>query len=81
MKISTKSLVVGLSLVAALAISAAPSEAAKHKRMAKCDPGHACTANCKSGSCEIRRCDADGKSYSYLPAMTCGQLACPAAKC
>lgn len=79
MKTRVKSVLLGIAIVAAVAISAAPSEAAK-KKVAKCDPMHSCTANCKNGSCEIMRCDPDGKTRSYLPPMTCGQQACPA-KC
>ena len=76
MRIGTKSLFVGLSVIAAVAVSATPSEAAKRKA-AKCDISRACTGACTAGSCEIRRCDADGKSYAYFPPMTCGLGACP----
>ena len=76
MKISKQSVLAGMAVMVAMAISASPSEAAKRKA-AKCDISRACSANCKSGSCEIRRCDPDGKTYLYLMPLTCGQAACP----
>lgn len=76
MRISAKSVLAGVAVIAAIAVSTAPSEAAKRKT-AKCDVGSACSANCKGNTCELRRCDADGKTYVYFPLNTCAKGVCP----
>ena len=81
MKFSVKSLLVGAAVVAAVAISAAPSEAAKKKVAAKCDPLISCITSCKGNTCETRRCEADGKSYPSLVPTICTKPNCPAQKC
>jgi hypothetical protein len=76
MKSITKLLLAGAVVVAAIAVSAAPSEAAKKKTSAKCAPTIACSV-CTGKSCELKRCDADGKLYSYFPPQICTQPNCP----
>jgi hypothetical protein len=75
MKSLSKLLLACAVALAAIAISAAPSDAAK-KKMAKCDPVAGC-AVCKGKSCELMRCEADGKIYSHLPNQTCTPPNCP----
>lgn len=77
MNIGPKLLLVGLAAVAAVAMSAGPSDAAK-RRAAKCDVSRACAAHCTGNTCELRRCDPDGKSYVHLPLLTCAKgTTCP----
>jgi hypothetical protein len=78
MKNRARLLFVAVAAVAVVGISSAPSEAAK-KRMAKCDVSRACSANCKGNTCEMRRCDPDGKTYVHLPLLTCAKGTCPPA--
>lgn len=79
MKSITKLLLAGLVVAAAIAMTAVPSEAAKKKVAAKCDPSRTCSV-CVGKSCELKRCDADGKVYTSLPSQVCIQPNCPA-KC
>lgn len=79
MKVVAKSVtLVGIVAVAALAVSASPSEAAKRRMHAKCDVSRACAANCNANTCELRRCEADGKTYVTLPFLSCAKgTTCP----
>jgi hypothetical protein len=77
----TRHLLVGAVALAAIAFSAAPSEAAKKKAATKCDPMISCIANCKGNTCETKRCEADGKVYSSLLPTVCIKPNCPTQKC
>ena len=82
MRITTKLLLAGIVTVAAIAISAAPSEAAKRKSAsAKCTPQVTDCSVCKpkSNSCELKTCGSDGKLYDNLIARICIQPNCPKA--
>jgi hypothetical protein len=81
MTFKTKLLLAGLVATAAIAMTAVPSEAAKKKVAAKCEPLSSCSV-CKGATCEVRRCDADGKWYSTLliSSPMCTQPNCPS-KC
>jgi hypothetical protein len=77
MKSITKLLLAGAVAIAALALAAAPSEAAKKKQAAaKCTAGIDCSI-CKGKSCEVKRCDADGKLYDNLVSRVCLPPNCP----
>ena len=81
MKFASTRLLVGVAAIIIVAITAMPSEAAKKKvTAAKCDPVAGCAANCKGSSCELRRCEADGKSYTNLVSPVCLLPNCPS-KC
>jgi hypothetical protein len=78
MKSITKLLLAGAVVLAAIAISAAPSEAAKKKVAAKCDPFISCSVcAAKSKSCELKSCGADGKLYDNVVSRVCTQPDCP----
>ena len=76
MKSIAKLLLAGAVVIATLALAAAPSEAAKKRAAAKCDPLMDCSV-CKGKSCEVKRCDLDGKLYSNLIVQVCLQPNCP----
>jgi hypothetical protein len=80
MKPIAKVLLVGAVAVMAIAISAAPSEAArkKAKKMAACTPMMTCSTACKGGSCQVMACGVDGKRHTALPPV-CMQPFCPSA--
>jgi hypothetical protein len=74
-----KILLVGAVAVTAIAISAAPSEAAKRmKAPAPCTPGMLCTAPA-AGVSKIMACGGDGKWYQaiFTPWCVTGTI-CPA---
>ena len=84
MKAITKFLLVGAVAVTAIAISVAPSEAAKKKRaraMAPCTIGALCTgATFSPGASHIMVCGGDGKWYQALFTPVClSGTPCPAA--
>ena len=78
MKTITKFLLVSAVAVAAIAISAAPSEAAKKKAKvaAPCQPGVLCTMPATN----VMVCGLDGKWYQALFTPICVGAVCPA-KC
>ena len=78
MKSITKILLLAAVGAVVVAISVAPSEAAKKKAMS-CTGMPNCTAACKGKSCEIRTC-TDGKWVTPLLVKSCTQPDCPA-KC
>jgi hypothetical protein len=80
MKAITKFLLVGAVAVTAIALSAAPSEAAKKKAKtaALCNPAHLCASNCTGGLCKVNICGGDGKWYQALFTPVCVG-ACPPA--
>ncbi len=76
MKSIAKILLVGTFAVAAVAISVAPSEAAKKKaKAATCTPTTLCNAK---GMVQV--CGGDGKWYQALVTPVCVEPLCPA-KC
>ena len=76
MKSFAKILLVGAVAVTAIALSAAPSEAAKKKKMsASCTPTTLCSAKGK-----VQVCGGDGKWYQALITPVCFEPGCPA-KC
>ena len=79
MKFITKSLVVGAIAAMAIAMSMAPSEAAKKKKMAApktCGGPGLCSTNCSGGYCSVYLCGADGAWYPAVLTPICPQGAC-----
>jgi hypothetical protein len=70
MKLTTKFLMAGAVAAVAIAVSAAPSDAARKKRMAaapNCNTtGLYCSQNCANGWCSVYVCGMDGR---YTPAV------------
>ena len=81
MKSIAKILLVGTFAMTAMAISAAPSQAAKKKAAAPCVPGLVCTAKCKGSTCNVMACNYEGKWSAAVFTPTCVSPACPPAKC
>jgi hypothetical protein len=82
MKSMTKILLVSAIAVTAIAISAAPSEAAKKKRMAaqaSCHPAYLSSSDCTGGLCKVNICGGDGKWYWAMFTPWCVSPVCPAA--
>jgi hypothetical protein len=86
MKSIAKLLLVGAVAVTAIAISAAPSEAAKKKKMRHraaashsmtCKEAGLCSANCAGATCAVNVCGADGKWYPAVLTPFCLQGQCP----
>jgi hypothetical protein len=79
MKHVTKFLLTGTFAVAAIALSAAPSEAAKRKAKASsCTPGWTCTApGSNAGWNKVMACGGDGKWYPALFTPYCAMPFCP----
>jgi hypothetical protein len=80
MKSITKALLVCAVAVTAIAISAAPSEAAKHKAKAaaSCTPGMTCTMGSGAGPNKVMACGGDGKWYGALFTPYCVGICPPA---
>ncbi len=74
MKHITKFLLAGAVVVAAIAISTAPSEAAKKKAKvpALCTPGFTCSSGGK-----VMACGGDGKWYPAFLTPICAEPFCP----
>jgi hypothetical protein len=82
MKSIAKILLVGTFAMTAMAISAAPSDAAKRKAAAApCVPGLVCTAKCKGATCNVMACNYQGKWSAAVFTPVCTQPACPPARC
>ena len=75
----SKILLTGAVAVAAIAISSAPSEAAKKKAKAAkpCLPGPMCSSGKASGVNSVNFCGVDGKLYKAQVTPTCVQPWCP----
>jgi hypothetical protein len=73
----SKILLTGAVAVAAIAISAAPSEAAKKKAKPCGIPGTLCAAGKPAGVNNVNICGGDGKWYRAQFTPTCMQPACP----
>lgn len=83
MKSLTKILLVGAVAVMAIAVSAAPSEAAKKKQMkaaSSCAPaGTLCSTGCVGSGCKIKVCGGDGQLYQAMFTPVCFNAVCPKA--
>jgi hypothetical protein len=80
MKSIAKFLLVGTFALTAIAISAAPSEAAKkHRAMKSCEVGSHCSTGCANGSCSMKVCGSDGKWYAAVLTPVCLGTTCPSA--
>ncbi len=80
MKAITSVLMAGAVAAVALAVTVAPSEAAKKKRMAKpatCTAPATCSFDCVGGGCKINFCAGDGKWYWALLTPYCLGDLCP----
>ena len=81
----TKFLTLGAVAALAFAISAAPSEAAKKKRMRASAPAATCTApalcsfECVGTGCKVNFCAPNGKWYWSMVTPYCLTGACPSA--
>ena len=76
-KFISKFLVVGAIAAVAIAMSMAPSEAAKRKAMAKgCSGAQLCSTNCSGGFCSVYLCGADGAWYPAVLTPICPQGNC-----
>jgi hypothetical protein len=78
----TKLLLVGAVALAAMAVSVAPSEAAKKKRAkasAPCVAGLLCSTACARGTCKVNVCGIDGKWYRAAFTPVCSGGVCPPA--
>ena len=73
----SKILLTGAVAVAAIAISSAPSEAAKKKAKAPCLPGPMCSSGKATGVNNVNFCGVDGKWYKAQVTPTCVQPFCP----
>lgn len=78
MKLTTKFLVAGAIGAFAIALSIAPSEAAKKKAMAKSCGNLAglCSTNCSNGFCSVFTCGGDGQWYPAVLTPICPQATC-----
>jgi len=84
MKAIARFLLVGAVAVTAIAISVAPSEAAKKKKMKGPAPGAfvgaLCSTACNASNvCDVMIWAADGKWYRAAFTPVCFQPGCPAA--
>jgi hypothetical protein len=79
MKSIAKILLVGAVAVTAIAISAAPSEAAKRKAKTAtaCIPATLCSAGPAAGVNRVNVCGTDSKWYQAVVTPTCAQPICP----
>jgi len=78
MKFATKFLAVGAIAAAAIAMSMAPTEAAKKKAAAPktCGGPGLCSTNCANGFCSVYLCGADGAWYPAVLTPICPQGNC-----
>lgn len=77
MKSIANILLVGAITAMAIAISAAPSEAAKRQKAKACAPMMSCSVGCKKGTCNVMSCGADGKMHKATFQPVCTQPFCP----
>jgi hypothetical protein len=83
MKSFAKIMLVGAIAVMAIAISAAPSEAAKKKKVAAatgCSNAGMCASNCTSGTCQVNICGVDSQWHVAILTPVCVEAHCPS-KC
>lgn len=78
MKFATRFLAAGAIAAVAVAMSMAPSEAAKHKKMASktCSAPSMCSTNCSGGFCSVYICGGDGAWYPAVLTPICPTGAC-----
>jgi hypothetical protein len=81
MKHCSKFLFVGAAAVIVIAMTSAPSEAAKKKAQAaaSCSPHQMCSTDCVGAGCYMKVCGHDGKMYHAFLTPICWQPHCPAA--
>jgi hypothetical protein len=81
MKSIAKVLLVGAVAVMAIAMSAAPSEAAKKHHKAKaamgCGDGGLCASTCSGSTCQVNFCGYDKQWHIALLTPICIQGQCP----
>lgn len=77
-KLATKFLVAGAVAALAIAMSVAPSEAAKKRAAAAktCGGAGLCSTNCSGGFCSVYLCGADGSWYPAVLTPICPQGNC-----
>ena len=77
-KLTTKFLLAGAVAAVALAMSVAPSEAAKRRMAASkaCTAGSLCSTNCSAGWCSVYVCGGDAKWYPAVLTPICPQGNC-----
>ena len=78
MKSIAKILLVGSVAMTAMALTAAPSQAAKKAAAAPCVPGWVCTGKCKGNTCNVMACNYQGKWSAAVFTPTCVAPVCPA---
>jgi len=78
MKSAAKIAFMGMVAAAAIALSIAPSEAAKKRAAAKpaCTAPAVCSTNCSGGWCQVFACGVDGKWYPAILTPVCLQPFC-----
>ena len=80
MKAFAKFLMIGAVAVAAIAVSAAPSEAAKRqkvKAMTGCGDGGLCSNNCGASGCAVNFCGYDKQWHLAILTPFCLKGQCP----
>lgn len=76
---ATKFLVAGAVVALAFAMSVAPTEAAKKRKMMShgCTTWQLCSTNCSGNGCFMNVCGEDGKWYPALATPVCIGTTCP----
>ena len=77
MKSIAKLLLVGAVAVTAIALTAAPSEAARKRVASTCMPTTLCAGGCSGSSCRVNICGGDGRWYQARITPVCLQPICP----
>lgn len=72
-----KLLMCGAVAAMAIAISSAPSEAAKRRAAASCMGPGGCSHSCKGGTCQLNACGFDGKWHQAVLPPACVTPFCP----
>jgi hypothetical protein len=82
-KLTAKFLVAGAAAALAIAMSVAPTEAAKKRaKMSRgCAVGALCSTNCGAAGCFMNYCGNDGKWYPAILTPVCVGSLCPQQKC
>jgi hypothetical protein len=74
----SKLLLCGAVAAMAIAISSAPSEAAKRRAAsASCVGPAVCSHSCAQGACQINACGLDGKWHMAFLTPVCAAAHCP----
>jgi len=72
-----KLLLCGAVAAIAIAISSAPSEAAKRRAAANCVGPAVCSHSCSQGTCQMNACGLDGKWHWAFLTPVCAAPHCP----